>query len=126
MADSILSRAFIVSGMPHILLGADRSPGWQSLQDSYAQVRVDLEASDADLILYFSTQWLSVIGYLFQANPKPAWTLVDQEWHDLGSIPYEFRVDTELAPFYADEVKKEGHHTALVNYHGFLSIRAPW
>ncbi len=119
MAESIVSRAFIVSGMPHILLGGDRSPGWKSLHDSYAQVRADLEACDADLILYFSTQWLSVIGYLFQANPKPTWTLVDQEWHELGSIPYEFAVDTEFAPFYAEEVKQAGHHTALVNYHGF-------
>lgn len=119
MDNSIVSRAFIVSGMPHILLGGARNPGWQSLQDSYADVRADLERSDAEIILYFSTQWLSVIGYLFQANPKPAWTLVDMDWHDLGSIPYAFQVDTEFPKLYAEEVGKFGHHTALVNYHGF-------
>jgi len=119
MTKSIVERVFIVSGMPHILLGADRSPYWKSLQDSYAQVRADLEACDADMILYFSTQWLSVIGYLFQADPKPSWTFVDQDWHDLGSIPYEFDIDVDFAPFYAQEVDKLGHHTALVNYHGF-------
>jgi len=119
MAESIVSRALIVPGMPHILLAPDQSPGWASLRKSYDAVRTDLEASDAELILYFSTQWLSVIGYLFQANPKPTWTHVDMEWHAFGSMPYSFRVDTGFPKLYAEEVARFGHHTALVDYHGF-------
>lgn len=119
MNHSVVSRACLVSGMPHILLAPDQSPGWQSLHDSYGEMRRRIEASDADLILYFSTQWLSVIGYLFQANPKPAWTLVDMDWHEFGSIPYEFDIDPDFAQSYAAEVKKLGCHTACVNYYGF-------
>ena len=117
--NSVIERAFIVSGMPHILLAHDQSPGWQSLHESYAKLRSRIEASDADLILYFSTQWLSVIGYLFQANPKPSWTLVDMDWHEFGSIPYQFEVDADFAKAYAKAVGELDLHTACVNYHGF-------
>ena len=119
MTQSVISRACIVSGMPHIFLAPDRSPGWKSLHDSYAQLRQRIEESEADLILYFSTQWLSVIGYLFQANPKPTWTLVDMDWHEFGSIPYSFDIDADFAQVYAKHVKALGHHTACVNYQGF-------
>lgn len=119
MTSSVISRACIVSGMPHILLAPEKSQGWQALHNSYHQLRQQIETSDADLILYFSTQWLSVIGYLFQANPNPAWTLVDMDWHEFGSIPYEFQIDCDFAKSYAQEVKRLGHHTACVNYHGF-------
>jgi len=117
--NSLVERAFIVSGMPHILLAHEKSPGWQSLFESYGKLRTRIESSDADLILYLSTQWLSVIGYLFQANPKPSWTLVDMDWHEFGSIPYQFEVDAEFASVYANAVNDLGQHTACVNYHGF-------
>lgn len=119
MKRGIVSKAYIVSGLPHIYLAADRNPGWQKLHDAYAQVRADIEKTDADLILYCSTQWLSVIGYLFQAHPNPEWTLVDGNWHEFGSIPYKFRVDTDFAAHYAQTTKQAGVHTALVNYSGF-------
>jgi len=116
---SVVDRAYIVPGKPHILLAPERSPKWQALREAYDRVRSEIEASDADMILYFSTQWFAVIGHLFQADPKPKWTHVDPEWHDLGSIPYEFTVDSEFAQVYADCVKEDGYHVATVNYHGF-------
>lgn len=114
-----LDRAYLLSGQPHILLAPEHSPGWQSLRSSYKEIQQEIQQSDADLILYFSTQWLSVIGYLFQADPEPMWTHVDQNWHDLGSIPYQFRVDSSFAKTYRDEVKTLGHNSALVDYRGF-------
>jgi hypothetical protein len=83
------------------------------------EVRKEIENSDAEMILYFSTQWLTVLGYLFQADPNPKWTLVDSNWHEFGSMPYEFKVDTKFATSYASEVKSMGHYTREVNYRGF-------
>ena len=119
MIDSFIKKAYIVSGQPHILLAHDQSPYWQSLYDSYSKIRKELENTDADLILYFSTQWLSVIGYLFQAEANPEWLHVDQNWHDYGSIPYNFKVDTEFSRAYSEEVAQLGHNIKLVNYKGF-------
>lgn len=111
--------AYLVPGLPHPLLAADRSPAWSSLWASFSRVREEIETSDADLILYFSTQWLSVLGYLFQADPSPEWTHVDHNWHELGSMKYKMSVDTEFASAYAREVKAMGHDVREVNYHGF-------
>jgi 2-aminophenol/2-amino-5-chlorophenol 1,6-dioxygenase alpha subunit len=116
---SILDRAIIVPGMPQPLLAAEKNSGWKSLRQSFQKLQAEIEKSDADIILYFSTQWPSVIGYLFQANPKPKWTHVDHEWHELGSMPYEFAVDGDFAKTYADEVRALGYNAATVNYRGF-------
>lgn len=114
-----ITNAFLVPGMPQLLLAPGQSPGWQRLHDAYAAARAELEASDAELILYCSTQWLSVLGYTFQADPEPEWTHVDHNFHDLGSMKYKFRIDPAFAKIYAEEVKKDGHHTMLANYRGF-------
>ena len=116
---SIVASAYVVPGLPHPLLAPDRSPGWASLKRSFAQARAEIEALDADVILYWSSQWLSVLGYLFQANPEPEWTHVDPNWHELGSMPYKFRVDADFAHAYAKEAKALGHYTRAVNYRGF-------
>ncbi len=116
---SLVSKAYIVSGMPHILLAHEQSPGWSKLYNAYQTLRDDIAKQDADIILYFSTQWLSILGYTFQADPAPEWTHVDQEWHELGSIPYKFAFDTAFAKDYASEVDRLGYKTKLINYRGF-------
>lgn len=116
---TIISKAYMVTGMPHVLLAPERSPAWTRLNESYRKVREDIEKQDADLILYFSTQWLSILGYTFQADPSPEWLHVDQDWHELGSIPYKFSIDTDFAKAYAGEVDQLGYKTKLINYRGF-------
>ena len=115
----VVKACYVVPGLPHVLLTPEKSPAWQSLQKSFAKVRAEIEASGADVILYWSSQWLSVLGYLFQADPTPEWVQVDHNWHELGSMPYKFKVDTEFAAAYAAEVKAMGHYTREVNYRGF-------
>src|SRR4051812_46057616 len=34
-------------------------------------------------------------------------------------MKYKFKIDPDFAKVYAAEVKKDGHHTMLANYHGF-------
>jgi reactive intermediate/imine deaminase len=115
----MIVKALVVPGLPQILLAPEKSPGWQKLRDAYELARKEIETANADLILYYSTQWLSVLGYTFQADPSPEWTHVDQNFHELGSMPYKFRIDPSFASAYAAEVKKDGHHTMLANYRGF-------
>lgn len=115
----MIVKALVVPGHPQILLAPEKNPGWQKLRAAYDQARKEIEAAEADLILYYSTQWLSVLGYTFQADPRPEWVHVDQNFHDLGSMPYQFQCDPEFAKAYAEEVKRAGHHTMLANYRGF-------
>ncbi len=116
---SLITACYIVPGLPHVLLAPEKSPAWKALNQSYARVREEIANSDAEMILYFSTQWLSVLGYLFQADPNPEWVQVDHNWHELGSMPYKFKIDTDFAKHYAAEVKEMGHYVREVNYRGF-------
>ena len=110
---------YLLSGQPHILLCPNQSSAWTRLNEAYGQVREEIQTLNPDMILYMSTQWLSVLGWLFQADPEPEWVHVDGNWHELGSMPYKFKVDDAFAPIHAEEVSKTGRHTMLVNYEGF-------
>lgn len=115
----LVQKAYLVPGQPHILLAPDRNPGWASLKQSYEAIGREIERSGAELMLLYSTQWFSVIGHLFQTAANPQWTLVDQNWYELGEIPYSFRVDPEFGKLYAGVCKDLGMQTAAVDYHGF-------
>lgn len=112
-------KAVIVPGLPQVLLAPEKNPGWGRLRSAMEAARAEIEATNADLILYMSTQWLSVLGYTFQADPAPEWHHVDHNFHDLGTMHYKFRIDPEFARAYAAEVKKDKHHTMLANFKGF-------
>lgn len=115
----MIQKAYIVSGQPHPYLAPEKNPGWASLRQAYEAVGREIEKSGAELILVYSTQWFSVIGHLFQVDPQPKWTLVDQNWYELGEIPYEFRIDPEFGKLYAKVCKEHGMQAATVAYHGF-------
>lgn len=115
----MIQKAYLVPGQPHPLLAPEKSPGWASLRKSYEAMGREIERSGAELLLVYSTQWFSVIGHLFQVHPSPTWTLVDQNWYELGEIPYELRVDPEFGKLYARICKERGMQAATVAYHGF-------
>ncbi len=115
----MIQKAYIVSGQPHPLLAPERSPAWSSLRRAFEAVGREIEKSGAELLLVYSTQWFSVIGHLFQVDPKPKWTLVDANWYEYGEIPYEFRIDPEFGKLYARLCKEHGMQAATVAYHGF-------
>jgi 2-aminophenol/2-amino-5-chlorophenol 1,6-dioxygenase subunit alpha len=112
-------KAYLVSGQPHLYLAPDQNPGWADLRAAYEQIGKEIAASGAELIVLYSTQWFSVIGHLFQTDPKPAWTLVDANWYELGEIPYELRIDPKFGELYASVAKQHGLQAATVAYHGF-------
>ncbi len=115
----MILKAFIVPGQPHPLLAPEKNAGWASLRRSYEAVGREIARSGAELMLVYSTQWFSVIGHLFQIDPKPKWTLVDPNWYELGEIPYEFRIDPEFGKLYARLCKERGMQAATVAYPGF-------
>ncbi|MEO6323309.1 MAG: Rid family hydrolase [Thermoanaerobaculia bacterium] len=112
-------RGLIAPGMPQPLLAPERSPAWSSLRASFDRARREIEESDADLLLLYSTQWISVIGHQIQADPEPEWVHVDPEFHDLGTMPYKFRMDAEFAHAYEGTARSRGLHARTVAYHGF-------
>jgi 2-aminophenol/2-amino-5-chlorophenol 1,6-dioxygenase alpha subunit len=117
--NGLIQRAYIVPGQPHPLLAPEKNEGWARLRQAYEHVGREIEASGAELILVYSTQWFSVIGHLFQTDPQPKWVLVDQNWYEFGEIPYEFRIDPAFGELYSRLCREHGMQAATVNYRGF-------
>lgn len=114
-----IDQVLLVPGLPHVLLAPEKSKSWQKLRDSYASLEKTVEASDADVILYFSTQWMSVLGYMVQGNPNPRGSHVDDNWHELGTMSFDMQVDSELSASIAENIANKNYTSKLVNYEGF-------
>ncbi len=114
-----LIAAFIVPGMPHPYLVPDANPSYRKVRDAYESVRAEIKRLKPDLLLLYSTQWLSVIGHQVQARAAPEWNHVDPEWHELGSIPYTLRMDPAFGAAYVAAGQQRGLEMRTVDYHGF-------
>lgn len=112
-------KGYLLPGLPHILLAPNKNSGWKKIREAFDQVKTEIENTDADLLLIYSTYWPSVIGHQIQADPNPKWVHVDDQFHALGSIPYDFKMDAEFAALYADKAKARGLHARTVSYYGF-------
>lgn len=110
---------FIVPGLPHPLLAPDQAEAWKRLRVAFDKAREEIAALKPDLLMIYSTQWLSVIGHQIQADPEPRWNHVDPEWHALGTIPYVFRIDSAFAKAYEMTARARGLHTRTVAYRAF-------
>lgn len=119
MTRGSIVKGILVPGIPHPLLAHDQNEGWGRLRQGFEAARKEIEATDADLILVYSTMWPSVIGHQIQAQPEPEWVHVDELFHDLGSIPYKFKIDTEFAHHFKDNATRRGLHARTIAYHGF-------
>ncbi len=109
----------LATGLPQPLLAPDQNPGWRRIRDAYEAARDHVRASGADVLLLYSTMWPSIIGHQVQAHPHPEWVHVDENFHDLGSIPYRFTVDTELAHGIVAAAQARGLMARTVAYDGF-------
>jgi 2-aminophenol/2-amino-5-chlorophenol 1,6-dioxygenase subunit alpha len=116
---SQILKGFILPGLPHPLLKPNEREPWKKLRHAYDKVAQEIEELNPDLILIYSTYWASILGHQIQALEKPKWTLVDEEWHSLGSIPYEFTTDVEFAKAYNMANKKRGLKSRTTAYEGF-------
>ena len=109
----------IVPGLPQPLLTPDACEDYRRIADGFAEARQVIHASGADRIIYYSTMWPSVIGHQVQARREPEWVHVDELFHDLGSIPYRFQVDADLAHGLVRHMRVRGLQARTVDYHGF-------
>ncbi len=109
----------IVPGLPHPLLVPERNPGWMRIRRAFEAAREDIARWNADLLVIYSTMWPSIIGHQVQADPEPEWVHVDETFHELGSIPYRFRIDADFAHLLVDCARARGLHARPVAYHGF-------
>lgn len=114
-----VKKGFLLPGLPHILLAADKNPGWKRVREAFKAVREEIEAINPDVLLIYSTYWPSVIGHQVQAYSNPDWVHVDDEFHELGSIPYKMRIDSDLAKVYVEKAKARGLESRTVAYKGF-------
>ena len=119
MSEGEILGAYLVPNQALPVLAPDASPGWQSLAKAYTQVRAEIEASEADLLLLFSTRWVSIIGHQMQADPAPKYWVVDEDFHQFGSLHYQLKMDAEFAALYQDCARARGLTARTVAYAGF-------
>lgn len=89
------------------------------MRRSFDALRAKIERAEADLLLLYSTQWVSVIGHQVQADPARRWVHVDFNWHELGELPYEPRMDPEFGAAYVEEARALGLEARTVAHHEF-------
>ena len=118
MSGSVIG-GFIVPGKPHILLSPEKNKNWQSIHDSFTKAREAIQELKPDLLLLYSSQWPSIIGHKIQADPEPEWHLVDQDFHELGTVHYKLRMDADFANTYEKTAKDRGLTARTVAYRGF-------
>lgn len=115
----MMLRGYLVPGKPLPLLAPDKNPAWAELRRGFEAARDEIQASGADLLLLYSTQWINVIGHQIQADPAPEWVQVDADFHDFGAMPYRFRMDPAFARTCESVARARGLHARTVAYQGF-------
>ena len=115
----MIVKGLIVPGIPHPLLCPEANAGWGQLRAGFEQARQQIIDSGAERLLIYSTMWPSVLGHQLQADPEPEWVHVDELFHDLGSIPYRFRIDADFGHRFCEAAKGRGLQARTVAYHGF-------
>jgi 2-aminophenol/2-amino-5-chlorophenol 1,6-dioxygenase alpha subunit len=118
MPTGTIQRAYIVPGLPHLV--SDRAvESWETLRRGYKQAGERVTTVQPDVIVLYSTQWISVLGHSFQTNPHLTGVHVDENWYELGDLPFDLRVDAALGTQAAAIASSLGLATKTVNYEGF-------
>lgn len=117
MSENVLAAA-IVPGLPHILK-TDLNPAYQEMARAMVSLGDRLHERGIRRIVYYSTQWMSVLGHSFQARAQLEGVHVDENWYDLGDLPFQFRVDLPAAQAMAAAAAQAGYQARLIDYDGF-------
>lgn len=110
---------YLVPPRPHPLLAPEKAPGWGRLRAAYERVAAEIADLEPDLLLIFSTRWVSIIGHQMQADPNPKFWVVDEDFHELGTLHYDLRIDADFAAAYRDAAAARGLTARTVAYEGF-------
>jgi 2-aminophenol/2-amino-5-chlorophenol 1,6-dioxygenase alpha subunit len=115
----MILKGYMVPGLVQPLLTPKAHPGYQSLRAAFDVVKDEIASLRPDLLLVYSTMWPSILGHQVQAREKLKWIHVDEEFHDLGSIPYEFSFDQGFAKALCVIGAAKGLSMKSVDYDGF-------
>ena len=87
--------ALLVPGSPLPYIQRDNPP-WRDMARAMEAAATALAESQPETIAIYSTQWMAVLDQLWQTRPHVFGIHVDENWHEYGDLPYDFRTDTEL------------------------------
>jgi 2-aminophenol/2-amino-5-chlorophenol 1,6-dioxygenase subunit alpha len=118
MPKGTIQRAYLVPGLPHLVSNLPVE-SWETLRRGMHQAGERVKASAPDVLVLYSTQWISVLGHSFQTNPNPKGLHVDENWYELGDFPFDLQVDAALSAHAAEIASSLGLATKTVNYQGF-------
>jgi 2-aminophenol/2-amino-5-chlorophenol 1,6-dioxygenase subunit alpha len=118
MPEGQIVKGYIIPGMPHVMLPTE-SASRSELRNACRVAGANAQEARPDVLVIFSTQWVSVLGHLVQARANPTGLHVDENWYDLGNLPYDFRTDLELARRTIDLGTAAGLQVRPVDYDGF-------
>lgn len=110
--------AFLVPGSPLPLLRGD-APPYRPLRAALDTLAGRLADSRPDVLLVYSTRWIAVLDALWQTRPRLQGIHVDEVWHDLGDLPHDLRIDTDLAQRCVTATNEMGLRAKGVDYEGF-------
>lgn len=113
-----LLRSVWIPGLPQ-LLHAQKSPSWGQLSEAMTTVGREIREWGPERMVFYSSQWISVLGTSYQAQPRPKGVHVDENWHEWGDLAFDFPVDSEFSTALALETEKTGYPARTVNYEGF-------
>ena len=55
MRDDNVRKGILVPGMPHPYLCPEKNKGWQRVRDAYDKAREEIEQTDAEIMVIYST-----------------------------------------------------------------------
>ena len=118
MPKGVIQQAYLVPGLPHLV--SDKAvESWEALRRALRQAGERVKALRPEVLVLYSTQWISVLGHSFQTNPNPKGLHVDENWYEMGDFPFDLRVDAMLGTRAAEVASSLGLATKTVNYEGF-------
>ena len=55
MRDDNVRKGILVPGLPHPLLCPEKNEGWQRVRDAYDEARKEIESTDAEILVVYSS-----------------------------------------------------------------------
>lgn len=110
--------AFLVPGSPLPYFRPKVKP-WTPFVEGFEAAAKALKASKPDALLIFSTQWFAVLDELWQTRPRSKDIHVDENWHELGNLPFDLKSDVKLATACIASCNKAGVKSKGVDYDAF-------
>lgn len=110
--------AFLVPGSPLPYVKRDNPP-WGEIAKGMEAAGKALLASNPDVLLIYSTQWLAVLDELWITRKRSKGLHVDENWHEFGDLPFDLKADVDLAKACVAASKDVGVKSRPVDFDAF-------